>query len=402
MSTPRRWSILIAAMLVQAAMVGSTLNVLTLWATPWMRTFGVSHGAIMIVTSCLLLGLGLFSPLGGRLAEKVPIRILMTAGAGLGALGFVLVSLAGSMWEVTAIFALILAPAIMLGGQMMGQIVAVRLFEERAGLAIGVANIGTSIGGFCMPLVVGHLLADYDWRRCFVILACGFVALMPLIFATVAVPMPKTAGGVTDRTEGSPPATLSIGAIMRDRTFIGAVMFMLSLSLVFNGIYFNLGPYFADMGGGAGEAAKILAVSAILGFIGTGGLGALADRIDYRLLMLGILVAVGGGAIAFAVGASFDLMIIVVPITAGGMGGMISLMPAMLAKHFGAANFTRANSLLQPFLNLSSPAVFLFGLGRDVFGSYAVVFTIGLVTLIPAGLSIALVHRPRSRAVSAV
>jgi MFS family permease len=86
-----------------------------------MRTFGVSHGAIMIVTTCLLLGLGVVSPLGGRLAEKVPIRILMTAGAGLGALGFVLVSLAGSMWEVTAIFALVLAPAIMLGGQMMGQ-----------------------------------------------------------------------------------------------------------------------------------------------------------------------------------------------------------------------------------------------------------------------------------------
>jgi MFS family permease len=385
-------------MLVQAATVGSVLIVLTLWATPWMRTFGVSHGATMTVGTCLLLMMGFISPLGGRLAEKVPIRILMTAGVGLGALGFALVSLAGAMWQVTAIFTLVLAPALMLTGQMMGQIVAVRLFEERAGLAIGVANVGTAIGGFCMPLIVGHLMAAYDWKRCFLIMAGGLFLLMPLIFALVTVPMPKPAQGATKQTDAPDLVpTLSPRAILRDRTFIGVIMFKLSLSFIFNGINYNFGPYFNEIGGNAGLAANILAISAILGFLSTCSFGALADRIDYRLLMLGILVAVGGGSIAFAAGAGYHLMIIIMPIMGGGMGGMVSLMPAALAKRFGVGNFIRANSLLQPFLYLSSLAVFLFGLGRDLVGSYPLVFAIGLVALIPAGLSIALVHRPALR-----
>lgn len=90
----------------------------------------------------------------------------MVFGAALLTLCLVLYGRIGSaaqMYAIHALFALVLATC--------GLIVAVMLvsnwFYAKRGTAIGIALVGTSLGGMFFPRFATGLIADHGWRQAF-------------------------------------------------------------------------------------------------------------------------------------------------------------------------------------------------------------------------------------------
>jgi MFS family permease len=397
MSLAMRWLTILGALTVQAVIVGFGLATFTLWAGPWMSTFHASHGEIMAAIMLTQVAAGLFSPLAAQLAGRIPIRVLMLGGAVLFSASLWLVSRAGAMWQVTALYAAPIALGMVLAGHMFGQLLAVRLFQPRPGLAIGVVTLGLALGGLTLPPIAAHILAAHDWRASFEIFAAAVAAItVPVILLTIRdqrdAPAPSTDGGPA----GADRALLSVGAILTDRTFFGATLVVTSLTIGFNAIYFNLGPWMADSGIGPSSTAQIISLTAIVAAGGIIGFGALADRIDVRLLLAGALALEFGGMVAAALGAGPPVLLITVPLMGFATGGLIPLLAAILAKRFGAADFARANGLSLMFTTTAVVGALLAGLGRDALGGYPAAFRLMLFTFAPGALGLLTLAAPRS------
>jgi OFA family oxalate/formate antiporter-like MFS transporter len=396
MSTARKWLIIFAAMVPQMFAWGLSVGALTLWAVPWMKTYSASHGQIMATATCMLLGIGLFGPLGGYIAERIPVRNLIAAGVTLVCVTFLLQSRATAMWQITLLYALPLAAGLVLTGAMMGQIVAVRLFHPKPGLAIGIVSMGVSLGSVITPLIVHKLLSLYAWQTAIVILAASGAAFLPGILLFIPK-LPRS--HATDENKAQVPARahIALTAILTDRTFVGSLMIVMILNFLFNAVFYNLGPYFEDIGVDAASTAKIISVTSVPAFLGTMTFPALADRIDYRLLLLVAVILVGSGLAAAAGGARVGGMLIILPAMALAIGGIYSLIPAIMAQRFGQDNFERATGLSLPFVFLGSVGSFAAGLGRDKFGSYPHTFAVllGMIVIPVIGLLVLATTRKR-------
>ena len=75
-----------------------------------------------------------------------------------------LISRAAAMWQVTALYAVPVALGMVLTGPMIGQILAVRLFQPRPGFALGVVTLGLAAGGLALPPIAARILAAQGWR----------------------------------------------------------------------------------------------------------------------------------------------------------------------------------------------------------------------------------------------
>jgi OFA family oxalate/formate antiporter-like MFS transporter len=381
MSTARKWVIVVAAMIPQTFAWGLAVGALTLWAVPWMKTYSASHGQIMATTMFMLLGIGVFGPIGGYIAERIAVRNLIAAGLTLVCLTFLLQSRATAMWQITLLYAIPLAAGLVLTSAMMGQILAVKLFESKPGLAIGVVSMGASLGSVVTPLIVHKLLSLYPWQTAIVILAvCGAAFLPGILFVIPKLARPREADD--KRTHVAAASHLPLRAILTDRIFVGSLMVVMILNFLFNAVFYNLGPYLADIGADPASTARIISIQAVPAFLGTMTFPALADRIDYRVLLLFGALCIGGGTAATAAGAGVAGMLIILPVMALAVGGLYSLLPAIMAQRFGQENFERVTGLTLPFVFLGSIGSFAAGVGRDHFGSYPRAYAVLLVLVV--------------------
>jgi MFS family permease len=391
MSAFRKWAIIIAALLPQIFAWGISVSALTLWTLPWLKAFAASHSELMATSMCMLLGIGLMSPVAGHIAEKISVRALIAAGVVLISLSYLLLSRATAMWQIILIHSLPLAAGLVLTSAMMGQILSVKLFAPRPGLAIGVSTLGPSLGGLMSPFIINALISADGWRMALVVLAGAGAAFLPIVLLVV----PNLSGSAhahdTEKTTG-----FSTMTIFTDRVFIGTVAIVLTLNLLFNAVFYNLGPYLQDIGETA-STAKIVSLTAIPAFLGTIIFPWLADRIDYRFLLAVALVLVAVAVAAAAVGANVAGLLVILPVMATCVSGLYSLVPAIMAQRFGHDHFARATGLALPFtFFLGSLGPFIAGYGRDKFGSYPHTFAVMLGFIIIPAIAMAVLATMRN------
>jgi MFS family permease len=397
----RKWLIVAAALLPQMYAWGISVSAQTLWGVPWMKTYAASHTQLTATSMCMLLGIGCFSPIGGYIAEKTSVRNLLALGLVVMSLTYFLISRASSIGQITLLHALPLAAGLVLTSAMMGQILAVRLFHPKPGMAIGIVSMGSALGGIVAPLVISTLLSSYSWQTAIVILAVGGAVLLPIVLSIIPG---ATGAQEADQNHQAVVASvhLPLTGILVDRVFVGLVMIVIFLNLLFNAVFYNLGPYLHEMGGDTAGTARILSVTSVTAALGTVSFAALADRVDYRLILLLAMFLVGSGVAVAAGGANVGSMQLVLPAMGAAIGGLYSLAPAILVQRFGRANFARANGLILPFAFLGSLGPFIAGIGRDRLGSYPQTFIMLLGLMVIPVIGMVLLTLKRRGAVATV
>ncbi len=397
------WNVLATGMVFQAATFGLTFYCFTFWVTPWMVAFGASRAEVMTVFLVLQVTMGMLSPLAGRAMDSASIRGLVIAGAFAFSGALVLVSFASSLWQVGLAYATLQVAGVLLAGPLATQTLAAKWFNRRRGVAIGVVTIGTSIGGFLMPLLVTTLMLDYSWRETHQMLAVLIlVAIVPIVWVVVRnTPADR---GVACEPGSAPDATLpevveriwTVGEALSERTFWILVTAFVPMAMAFGAAQQNFAPYTLDHGIDAIRTSYLVSTTAVMMVIAKLAFGALSDWVDPRLLYGGAIAALLS-ALALMTGSQTYPGLIVISVLLGiAAGSFLPLMGIIVSRHFGAPSFGRVMGLLGPFTTLGAIGPWIAGAIRDAQGNYDLAWQMLFALVIPAAVTMVWMKlRPR-------
>lgn len=388
MSTDDRhaWNVVAFTLLFQAATFGILIYSFALFVVPWLETFGASRGRTMLAVAGLQLGLGWASPFIGRSLDAISPRWIVMAGGLLVAIGLIGLARTTALWQVILIYATVLPVGLAMTGPLAAQTLVARWFSRRRGLAVGISAIGTSLGGLCIPVLTGMLIAQIGWRATLDWLALGvLLAVLPGAWWVLRrQPELKRSAAATTAGSAGPPRAWSVAEILAAPGFRISVLAFLPLNIAFGGVQFNIGAYAQDLGFGPDRAAWVIAGSALAMIFGKFCFGALADRVDHRhlyraaaMVMLLGLMLVGGGP-------SYPRLLLAAACIGGAAGGILPLLAVIVASRFSPEAFGRVMGLMTLFITLAAFGSLFAGTMRDLLGSYDLVFLTFALLLLPS------------------
>lgn len=352
------------------------------------REFNVSQFRLMLPLSLMTLASAFIAPLIGPRLDRFPVRRFMWAGALFLVSALWLISLAPSVTFVTVVYALLMSPVPALLGTLSSSVLISRWFAGRLALAMGIASVGVSVGGFVIPPLLDAMCSHLGWRHAFRVLGLAVLVLfVPLIWLVRDRPAD---GRLPDKPRSKPltnyrPAVFNTtAAILRHRNFwlIGLVIgFLFS---AYTALLTNLLPLVMLKGVNSQQGARLIATISGVAAFGKLAFGSISDRIDLRIgLAVTVLLVIAGMTIYLDSGSFTECLIgsVVLGLAAGNM---LPLWSALIARAFGAANYGRVMGLMSPInVACNLVAVPLTGFLYDRTGSYTVPISIfaGLLTL---------------------
>lgn len=330
------------------------------------------------ISGALLAGLvatGIATPLIGRLIDQHGTRRVALPAIVLFALGMAAIGLfANSPAALILMYALC---GIVAAGQTplpYSKAIAA-VFDERRGLALGIATAGVGLGTMLMPMLAQKLMASFGWRG----------AYMGLGLVTLLVALPAMAGLVTRRREegasphgavsGSAPNAAAPGmsaaeARVSGRFWCLAVAFF-TVALAASGVVAHIVPLMTDRGVPAASAAAAISAAGLALIVGRLAAGWLLDRLHaphvamvfFSLPLLGIALLLGTADARFGVPAAILVGL--------GLGAEVDLIAFLQSRYLGLKAFGEIYGYLFAIFMLGSGlGPFLMGQSFKLLHSY--------------------------------
>jgi MFS family permease len=377
------WNIVGVAMVFQSITFGMTVYGYGFWVEPWSAEFGASRGEIMIGISLMNLVSAILSPFVGHALDKFSIRWIVSLGACALAAGFLLISTATGLGTVLASYMLLVSIAVVLVGPMSASTLMAKWFTRNRGLAIGLSSVGTSLGGFIMPMVIAYMLIEYGWRQAHLYLAIMALVLIIPLTLWVVRNSPEEKGVAPEspllppvaETDGKAAAsempTWTTRTVLRDRTFWTIAAALGLMMMPFSGTVPNLVPYALEAGVSIADAAVMMTLLAGAGILSKIVMGSLADRVPLRFLVWGNNLMLITPILLLMGTPSFAGLLMISALMGLSTGGFTPLIGAAIGARFGPLAFGRVFGLLNPFMlifALTGPP--LMGYLFDETGSY--------------------------------
>jgi len=263
-----------------------------LWVVPWVNDFHIPRAAAMSAFGIGNAVVGLVSPLVGRSLERFPARNNISCGGLMLALGFLLASFATTFWQITAIYSVVLASGAAFTGTLPAQTVAIRVMPQKAGTVGGLINLGISVGGVAVPVLLTFTLASLGWRKTFLVAsALILVTIVPAVWILLQGYGGRGAAG-RDPSGAEAQAALSLRALLASGAFWMPLVLIVPILFVVGTVLPNAVSIAADGGIDIHMAGYLVAAISAGGASGSIVLGWLADRFDYRMLFTAIAIAV--------------------------------------------------------------------------------------------------------------
>ncbi len=388
-----RWVVVGYTLLTQAVALGVMFYSFALFAVPWLDVFEAPRRDVMLIGSLLQFGVGIFSPLVGRMMDRYPMYWVIYAGLGLLLVGLVLGSRATALWHLQLLYATVFPFSMALMGTLAAQTLITRWFSDQRGLAIGISATGTNLGGIVFPMVVAAGLALVGWRETFLWLAgISLVLVGPLTWLVLRrAPPSLEAQSDVDHLDGRMWTT---NEILTSSRFWLPVACILPMMIAFGAVQLNIGALTGDLGFGADVAARLVAISAVCMVLGKFFFGSLGDRLDHRYLFWVALAFMSATMVILQLDAS--LWVLTVGVVSLGLagGGLLPLLALIFGARFGVASFGRVMGLVMLSLTVGAAGPLLAGWLYDLTGSYDAVFTLFLLLFLPAGIAIRWLQPP--------
>ncbi len=369
------WRIVGGTFIAQLFVVGFYSYAISLLTPHLQAEFDVSLEQVMYgMTIGTLAGLVL-SPVAGALVDRLSVRLLMAVGSGLFGGGILLMARSETIIQYVWVFGITMALANCFANTIPSLAVVSRWFAANRGRALGVAAIGTSVGGVLLPALVEYWLARAGWRGTLDYLALSIFCIMLPATALLIRNRPSDVGlpdpGDNEATEN---AGVEFGGA---RDILASFRFWclgLSLGVTFaaySGVLANLAPYTLSSGLPEGAASSLILAVAVSGLIGKLVFGAVADRFNLKhALWVAQLLAFsayilfsqeGGYAMVLAAGVCMGL----------AAGGLLPVWGSLLAKIFGLERYGMAMGLMSPVVTLCvMPTFVVIGRLVDSTGSF--------------------------------
>ncbi|MEK7216804.1 MAG: MFS transporter, partial [Chloroflexota bacterium] len=370
------WNVLAVGIFTVAMCVGVVNFSFTFYVVRWVEEFDTSRSVAMLALSAGQIVAGLLLPFTGRAMDRLPIRWLASGGALLLGLAFILVSYAQSIIHIIILYGIFIAAAESLAGPLVAQTLAAKWFRGRRGFAIGLAALGTSVGGFILPPIVAYFLVQYGWRTAHLYIA-GIVVLttIPLLLLVVkGAPAAEDDAPTSSAARPAPQVptdrSWTTREILRTRYFWFVVVAFLPLMEMTTALLSNLALWTKDLGIDTQRTAFLMSILSLMMISGKITFGYLADRFDMRLLCFGGAAMLCTALIMMVGKPSYPLLIVIIVMIGLSAGGQLPLAGAMIGRYFGPLSF---GSVMGLFYLCIRPVAFggpIGGWVRDRFGSY--------------------------------
>ena len=179
------WFIVAASFMVMFCTIGIVNNCSGLYIKPVCDDMGFSRGAMGVNMTILSICQMLVALFGGKIFVKFDVKKIMRISSILLAVGYFSYSLATSL----PVFYLI---SVVVGFAMGGtttmplSLLIGNWFHQRRGFAVGVAFMGSGIGGMLFNSLAGQLITVFGWRATYCTLGIiAFVVLVPVCWLVI-------------------------------------------------------------------------------------------------------------------------------------------------------------------------------------------------------------------------
>lgn len=391
------WFIAAFACIVLMVSNGQTISGLSVFDVAFIEEFGWSLGEIKFRDMITLLLAGLFAPFIGILIDRLGVRRCMLVGWVLLILGNIaysrLESLTG-LYLVHALFALVLVVC----GLNAAVILVSKWFVRYRGTAIGIALMGTSMGGIVFPQYGTAMIEALDWRSAF---AWGSLFPAIMLVATWLLvkdkpELPEQAGA-----DAAPDTGMAYADALRSRSFWALAIIAMSTFYTVLGTQAHIFVYMTDADFSARVATNAISLFFFSALIGKFVFGLAADYFDKRKVFYGnILVMLLGSLILIRM----DVALIWVAVTAFGLGwgGVYTMLQLTVMNIFGTRD---AGKILGTITVLDASGgglgIWLTGVIYDTTGSYELPFLIFAALIVVALAALTQVRQPASASAAA-
>ena len=298
--------LLLAGAFTAFTIAAGLMHSYTVFLVAFVEAFGWTRAETSIAYSVSQLVAGATSPLVGALVDRLGPARLLVLGGGLLVAGLAASSLVTALWQVVALYGVVMT----IGANCLGLVVFVpllsRRFIRRRGTAISIVQ---SANGFARALsapLVQLAISGVGWRLTYLLEA----ALMAAATLPLAALFRRVDPGRATPARGSPPATPAPAATLPSPGWtlaeaVGTPHFWLLFAVY---LFTGLGSFFVslhqlafaiDIGFDRVYAAEVLGTGAFLALFGTIVIGSLSDLlgreasaiIAYGVSIVGVVCA---------------------------------------------------------------------------------------------------------------
>ncbi len=352
-------------------------STIPIFLKPLATQFGWGRGETAAATALAMLGQAVGGVLIGRMIDFLGASFSI----GLSILGLAVFTALMSqqngkliMFASVSFFVGLIAVATTALGYIT---VLTRWFEQRLGLAMGVAMLGFGLGTVLFPILTQSLITQYGWRTAYLGLAAfafimGAISWVLLFVVAGAQSTEHLIATDQKRIAELPGITLGQAVGSMRYWFTALIIFLVSAASL--GIAVHLSALLTDRGMTAQIAARMLAVTGLGIVLGRLLAGALLDK--YSAAMVGgCAFAMGAAGIALVGLAPAGMMWITTVgcfLVAFAIGAEGDFIPFVVKRYFGVRNFGSIYGTLFAIFALGGIAgPVLFGLSFDKLASYS-------------------------------
>jgi MFS family permease len=291
------WLMVVAAFFLQFIAWGTNAT-FGVFLTPLSRDLGWSRALIAGAFSCGTASRGLLSIIAGKLNDRYGPRVLVTIGGSSLALAHLLLAYVTSLWQFYLIYGFLVGLGMSVTFVPLATTI-VEWFREKRATATAIFMVGASFGGLIMAPVASGFISAYGWRTSYtiigviafvVVLSCGPVLRRGPGAARKAKPVAGQADHVPARSAFAP---ISFRAVARTKQF------WIFCAIVFCGFFchftvsVHLVAHSIDTGIPTRIAPYILATLSGTAIVGRIGIGAAADQVGHKAVLMVCLAILG-------------------------------------------------------------------------------------------------------------
>lgn len=348
------------------------------------QDFGWSKAMVAGAFALTRIESGILGPLQGWLVDRFGPRVILTIGTVLFGVGFILFGQVESLLTFYLTFALIALGA-SLGGFATLMVAIVNWFNRHRSKAIAVSQLGFSLGGLSVPLIIWALEA-FGWRATAVISGV-LVLVIGLPLVQVVRHRPEAHGELADGRaapqEGSGGryslhGDFTAREAMRTRSFwlisVGHALALLTVS----SMMVHLVPHLTEgMGYSLSSAGMVVALLTAFQLLGQLSGGYLGDLFNKRIICAACMFAHAGGLLLVTYADSLLGVLAFTLLHGLAWGTRGPLMVSLRADYFGPTSFgtIMGFSSLIVMLGMSGGPI-IAGVMADLSGDYRSGFTL--------------------------
>ena len=385
------WFVLAGSALSELLAQGATSYSAGLFVLPLQAEFGLSRTSASSTILILFLG-GIFvSPYAGRILDRYSIRLAQCAGAAIFSGALALIALAPSLWIMVLALLLPAAMGFMMIGPLTTSTLASRWFFRRRGLALGIAAVAASGGGFVVVPLLSKAIEDFGWRHALlgeavilfvIITTLGLFVLKDNPFRAGLAEHPENKGRddgalLLEPREPSDRKSVSAGwrQILGSRGFWAPSLAIATISGISQAIVISAPPYGHQLGFTAAASALLISAFSIAAALTKILAGVMADFWNSRILLF-----VSALAMPLSLAILYFFTSYTAVLTASGcagiaLGGVLPTSVSLIAARFGAARVGSVIGWSYALLGIAIIAAVLFvGSVFDRMGSYRPAF----------------------------